>query len=49
VRVDCRDVLPLWIAIDALGCIKTFYADHAVKCVEVYEGTVSHFTSLSHD
>ena len=49
VRVDCRDVFPLWALIDVLGCMKTFYADNAVKCVDVYEGAVSHFTSLSHD
>ena len=27
VRVDCRDVFPLWALIDVLGCMKTFHAD----------------------
>jgi hypothetical protein len=42
VRVDCRNVFPLWIAIDVLGCIKTFHANDAVKCVEVNKCAVSH-------
>jgi hypothetical protein len=42
VRVDCCDVFPLWIAIDVLGCIKTFHAHQSVKCVDVDEGAVSH-------
>jgi hypothetical protein len=42
VRVDCRDVFPLWALIDMLGCIKTFHADHAVGFVDVDEGAVSH-------
>jgi hypothetical protein len=31
-------VFPLWIAINVFGCIKTFYANDAVKCVDVDEG-----------
>jgi hypothetical protein len=42
VRVHCADVLPFWIAIDVLGCVQTFYANDAVKCVDVDEGAVSH-------
>jgi hypothetical protein len=42
VRVDCRNVLPFWALIDVLGCVQTFYANDAVKCVDVYEGAVSH-------
>jgi hypothetical protein len=49
VRIFCANVLPFWALIDVLGCIQTLYADNAVGFVEVYEGAVSHFTSLSHD
>jgi hypothetical protein len=48
VRVYRRNVLPFWALIDVLGCIKTFYADHAVAFVDVDEGAVSHLTSFSH-
>ena len=42
VRVDRRNVFPLWALIDVPGCINTFHADNAVGFVEVYEGAVSH-------
>jgi hypothetical protein len=42
VRVDCRDVFPLWIAINVFSCIQTLYANDAVKCVDVDECAVSH-------
>jgi hypothetical protein len=42
VRVDRRNVFPLWIAINVLGCIKTLYANNAVGFVDVDEGAVSH-------
>jgi hypothetical protein len=42
VRVDCRNVFPLWALIDVLGCINTVNADHAVGFVDVDGGAVSH-------
>ena len=41
-RVDRRNVFPLWITIDVFGCIKTFNANDAVGFVDVDEGAVSH-------
>jgi hypothetical protein len=42
VRVDCRNVFPLWALIDVLGCIKTFHADQTVAFVDVNKCAVSH-------
>jgi hypothetical protein len=42
VRVNCCDVIPFWIAINVLGCIKTLYANDAVGFVDVNKCAVSH-------